>query len=185
MVNLFATTTLIFAAEEEASGTDLLLPVAEELIAGILAFGIVFFFVWKFAIPALNELLAGRQAAVKGEMEAAEAAKLEAESLLTDYREQLANARSEANRIVEEARQAGESVRAEIVSKAEAEAETIKTRARDEVAGERQRASDEIRREVASLSLDVAEKVVGQSLDRGAQQSLVDQYIDELGGVSR
>ena len=183
MVNLFASAPLILAAEEEASGIDLLLPVTEELIAGILAFGIVFFFIWKFAVPALNEMLANRQAAIKGEMEAAEAAKLEAESLLNDYREQLANARTEANRIVEEARQAGEAVRADVVAKAEQEAEAIKSRARDEVAGERQRASDEIRREVASLSLDVAEKVVGQSLDRSAQQGLVDRYIDELGGV--
>jgi F-type H+-transporting ATPase subunit b len=185
MVNLFATAPLILAAEEDASGTDLLLPVAEELIAGIIAFSIVFFFVWRFAVPALNEMLANRQAAVKGELEAAEAAKVEAESLLTDYRQQLDNARTEANRIVEEARQAGEAVRADIVAKAEQEAEAIKTRARDEVAGERQRASDEIRREVASLSLDVAEKVMGESLDRGAQQGLVDRYIDELGGVNR
>lgn len=179
----FSTTTVLLAAAEEASGTDLLLPDIKELIAGVIAFAIIFFFVWKYAVPALNELLANRQAAVKGELEAAEAAKAEAQSLLTDYKEQLANARSEANRIVEEARQAGESARADIVAKAEQEADLIKTRAREEAAGERQRAADEIRREVASLSLDVAEKVVGQSLDRTTQQSLVERYIDELGGV--
>ena len=51
IVNLFA------EAEESSSGLDLLLPATSELIAGIFAFGIVFFFVWKWALPALSETL--------------------------------------------------------------------------------------------------------------------------------
>ena len=76
----------------EESGAALLLPAAEELIAGIIAFSIVFFFVWKWGIPVLNTALEARQQAINSQLEAAEAAKVEAESLLADYERQVANA---------------------------------------------------------------------------------------------
>jgi F-type H+-transporting ATPase subunit b len=184
MLHTFAP-TLILATEaaEEEGGEALLFPETSELIAGVIAFGIIFFFVWKWVLPTLKTTLENRQAAIRSDLEAAEAAKVEAESLRDDYRNQLAAARDEANQIVENSRQAGESVKADIVARAEDEAETIKERAQDELASERDRASAAIRREVVSLSLDVAEKVVGESLDRDAQQALVDRYIDDLGGV--
>lgn len=176
---------LILAAEEsgDSGGLDLLLPAAEELIAGIIAFSIVFFFVWKWAIPAFNATLAARQAEIDAEVESAEKAKLEAESLLSDYREQLAGARAEADQIVAEARDAGEAVKADIVSRAQAEADQIKARANDEITAERERVSGDIRRQVADLSINVAERVVGDSIDVERQRQLVDRYIDDLGGV--
>jgi len=74
-------------------------------------------------------------------------------------------------------------VKADIVARAETEAEQITTRAHDEIEGERERVAGELRREVADLSINVAEKVVGTSLDDDRQRELVDRYIDELGGV--
>ena len=185
MMNALAQSLLLAAEEgaEESSGVDLLLPAAEELIAGIIAFAIVFFFVWKFAVPAVNSILEARQQAIRDNLDAAESAKQEAESLLQDYKDQLANAKQEANRIVDDARQSGEAVKGDIVSRAEGEADQIKDRARDEIASERERVSADLQRQVADLSLDVAEKVVTGSLDRESQRALVDQYIDELGGV--
>lgn len=176
---------LILAVEEseESGGLDLLLPAAEELIAGIIAFSIVFFFIWKWAIPAYNATLEARQAEIDAEVESAEKAKLEAESLLTDYREQMAGAKAEADQIVADAREAGEVVKSDIVARAEAEADQIRARAQDEIAAERDRVSGDIRRQVADLSIDVAERVVGDSIDADRQRELVDRYIDDLGGV--
>jgi F-type H+-transporting ATPase subunit b len=170
-------------AEEESSGIQLLLPHPDELIAGLIAFVIVFFFVWKWAVPSLNKTLEARQAKIRGEYEAAEAAKVEAESLLTDYQAQLSGAKDEAAGIVDEARTAGDQVKADIVARAETEADQIKERADGEIAGERERVSRELRRQVADLSIVVAEKVVGDSLDDERQRELVDRYIDDLGGV--
>ena len=169
--------------EEEAEGIQLLLPHPDELIAGIIAFVIVFFFVWKWAVPALNKTLEARQAAIRADYEAAEASKVEAQSLLDDYQEQLAGANDEAAGIVDEARTAGDQVKADIVARAEVEAEQIKERAHGEIDGERERVSGELRRQVADLSIGVAEKVVGDSLDDERQRELVDRYIDDLGGV--
>ncbi len=176
---------IVMAAEEgeEPEGIDLLIPEIPELVAGIVAFAIVFFFVWRYALPALNRTLEARQAAIAGQIAEAEQSKSEAQSLLDDYRQQLADARSEANRIIEEARSQGEQVKADIVAKAEAEADELRRRAREEAAAERSRAEAELRREVATLSLDVAEKVVAGGIDRSAQQALVDRYIDELSGL--
>ncbi len=184
---MFASALPVFLAAsegaEESSGIDLLLPATSELVAGILAFVIIYIMAWKWVFPQITKTLENRQAAIKADYEAAEAAKVEAESLKNDYQAQLAQARDEASRIVEEARQAGESVRADVVARAETEATAIKERATADMSGERDRVAAGLKREVADLSLDVAEKVLGTSLDRGAQQALVNQYIDELGGL--
>ena len=97
-----------------------------------------------------------------------------------DLREQLAGARGEATRIIEEARQAADAVRAETVNRAQQEAEDIVSRARSEAAAESGRALEAARLEVANLSIDLAEKVVEQSLDREAQLGLVESYLTEL-----
>ncbi len=169
---------------EESGGVGLLLPASEELIAGIIAFAIVFFFVWKWAIPALNTTLEARQQAINAQLQAAEAAKQEAESLLADYEKQRADSKAEAARLSEEARDAADAVKSGIIERAETEAEQIKERAQDEIVAERERVAGELRRQVADLSIDVAERVTGLALDEDSQRELVDRYIDELGGLS-
>jgi F-type H+-transporting ATPase subunit b len=170
--NVILATEATTTSGEESGGIDLLLPAPEELIAGILAFGIIFLVVWKFALPAFKTTLEDRQFAIRSELEAAEKTKVEAGSLLTDYRAQIADARDD-----------GEAAKADIIARAEAEAEAIKARAHDEVASERERVADDLRRQVADLSLSVAEKVVAVNIDASSQRELVDRYIDELGGV--
>ena len=167
-------------AEETSGGLDLVLPETSELIAGIIAFAIVFFFAWRWAMPAINRTLEQRQAAITGQIENAEKAKMEAESLLADYRGQLAEARAEGNKIIEEARQAAEQMRADIIAKAEADAEQIRERARDEAAGEMARALAEARSQVGDISVDLAGKIVGESLDQKTHQALIDRYLADL-----
>jgi F-type H+-transporting ATPase subunit b len=178
-------TAALLAQEEEApaEGIDLLLPESSELIAGIIAFSIIFFVVWKFALPTLRRTLEARQQAITGRLQAAEETKLEAQSLLTDYQQQVAGAREESGAIIDDARRTAEALRADIVAKAEAEAEEIRAKARRDAAAEIGRAQSALRSEVASLSMDVAERVIGSSLDRESQAALVDAYIDDLQGV--
>jgi F-type H+-transporting ATPase subunit b len=188
MLSLMTQAILLFeeatpAAEEETGGVALLLPDKNEAIAGIIAFAIVFFFIWKWAVPALNKTLEARQQAIRSELQTAEDAKVEAESLLSDYQDQLSGAKTEATKIVDDARVSGEQVKADVVARAETEADQIKERAHGEIVGERERVAGELRRQVADLSIDVAEKVVGSSLDAERQRDLVDRYIDDLGGV--
>ena len=130
--------------------------------------------------PAINRSLENRQQAIGGQLKEAEATKLEAKSLLDDYRAQMADAKAEAGRIVEEARAQAESVRSDLVAKAEAEASQIVGKAREDAANEKARAMQEARQEVADLSIDLAERVVGENLDRAAQQGLIERYLADL-----
>lgn len=180
---MMAAPPLVLAAEEgteDSGGLGLLLPETSELIAGIVAFAIIFYFIWRWVVPTLSATLARRQEAERSRLEAAENSRQDAEQLASQYREQLAGARGEAARIVEEARQAADAVRAETVNRAQQEAEDIVSRARGEAAAESGRALEAARLEVANLSIDLAEKVVEQSLDREAQLGLVDSYLAEL-----
>ncbi|MGD2102429.1 MAG: F0F1 ATP synthase subunit B [Acidimicrobiia bacterium] len=176
------TAMAVLAAEEGEGGssTDLVLPETSELIAGIIAFAIVFFFVWRWAMPTIRETLERRRQAITGQIEEAEKAKAEAESLLADYRAQLAEAKAEGNRVVEEARQSADQLRADILAKAEQEAEGIRAKARDEASSEVSRALADAKAQVGDISVELAGKIVGESLDADAHQALIDRYLADL-----
>lgn len=169
------------AAEETNDAADLY-PHAEELIVGAIAFAILFFFMWKWVLPRINTLLEERREKIQGELEQAEATRSEADSLLADYRSQLANAREEANRIIEEARSTADQVRADLQSKAEQEAQATVARAQEEIRAERDRVFQELRGQVGDIAVELAGRVVGQSLDKQAHARLIDEYIDEVAG---
>jgi F-type H+-transporting ATPase subunit b len=171
---------LILATEEESSGLSLVLPEPAELVAGILAFAIVFFFVWKRALPTINKTLEARQEAITGQLTHAEETKKEAESLLADYKAQLAEAKAEGNRLIEEARLAGEQLKSDIVGKAEEQAAQTLAKARDEAQAEKARAMNEARREVGEISVELAERIVGGSIDEKMQKDLIERYLSEL-----
>lgn len=183
MLNLLAQVVYLAAEEAPPEGIDLVLPEIEELIAGIIAFSIVFVLIWWKVRPAIAETLAARQEAITGQLTEAETSKREAASLLDDYKKQLAQAKDEANTIVEDARQAADVLRTDLVGKAEAEAETIRGKARSDAGAEMERAAAQVKDQVATLSLELAQKVVAGSVDESAQRQLVERYIDDLGSL--
>ncbi len=178
----FAQILLIAAeeGEESSGGAELLIPEINELIAGIIAFAIVFFFVWRYAVPAINRLLEQRQAAIAGQIAEAERAKTEAESLLADYKAQLAAAKADGNKVIEEARGDAEQMRADIIARAEADAAQLLAKAREEAGAEKARALADARSQVGELSVDLAGKIVGESLDADAHKNLIDRYLADL-----
>ena len=172
-------------AEESSSGVKLILPDIDELIAGIVAFLIVFGFIWFKGRHWISRMLTARQEAVTSQLREAEAAKVEAETLLAERRKEVAGARDEANRIVEESRRSAEAIKADILAKAKTESDEAARRAREGIEADRERATEQVRDLVAVLSLELAQKVVAGSVDADAQQALVNRYIDELEGMPR
>jgi F-type H+-transporting ATPase subunit b len=169
----------VLAAEQVSDKKDLY-PKLSELILGALAFGIVFVFIAKWVLPRINQTLEARRAKIQGDLEKAEQDRREAEKELSDYRQQLAGARDEANRIIEEARQTAESMRKDLAAKATQEYEQILGRAQEEIRAERDRVFQELKAQVGDLSLALATRVIGDTLDRDRQRRLVEQYIEEL-----
>jgi F-type H+-transporting ATPase subunit b len=169
--------------QEEAEEHNPILPEADELIFGTLAFLLVFLVLARYAFPRLNQGLRDRREKIRGDLERAESAKQEADAVLARYEERLQDARSEAGRIIDEARKTAESLRRDLLAKAEDESSQIVARAQEEIRAERDRAFQELRAQVGALSVDLASRVVGESLDRDRQLRLVDEYIDEVAGM--
>jgi F-type H+-transporting ATPase subunit b len=175
---------LLLAQESgEHSGTDLVLPAIPELIWGAVSFVIVAFVLSRIAFPRLRKSVEQREQAIRQKQEEAEQARRDAQREKEEYEKQRAEARSEANRIIEEARGSAEQVRKETITKAEKEAAAIVERSREQIDTERQRAMQELQGTVATLSIQLAEKVVGRSLDGSSQRELVDAYIKEVSGM--
>jgi F-type H+-transporting ATPase subunit b len=173
-------TKLALLAEAAVSDKKDLYPHATELIFGAVAFAIIYFFMWKWVLPRMNTLLEERREKIQGEMERAEATRGDADELLADYKAQLASARDEANRIIEEARQTADQLRADLQSRAEQESHSIVARAQEEIRAERDRVFQELRAQVGEIAVELAGKVVGEALDTSAHTRLIDEYIDQV-----
>jgi F-type H+-transporting ATPase subunit b len=158
-----------------------LVPEANEIIWGGAAFAVLLFAMWKWGLPAVRNMMHNREERIRSDLERAEGAKAESEEVLAQYQAQLADARAEAGRIIEEARQAADQVRRELIAKSEDEAAEVRARADADIALQRERALAELRTDVASMSIDLAERIVGRNLDRTTQMQLVDSFIDEVG----
>ncbi len=181
-MNVLAITTLLAVQQEGdgGGGITVILPALAELFWGAVAFAVFYWVMQRFAFPRINEMLENRSAAIQGKLEESEERLQEAERIRAEYREQLADAKNEANRIIEEAKATAESLRRDIVAKAESEAESIVQRAQAEVVAERERAVQQLRAEVGRLSVQLAGKIVEKELDEQAHRTLVDRYISRL-----
>ena len=162
-----------------------LIPNLTELIVGLVTFGIIFFALWKVLLPRLNQTLAERTDKIEGGLQRAEEAQAEANATLAKYREQLAEARHEAARLREEAREQGAQIIAEMRDQAQAEACRLVDAAHTQIEADRQQAIQSLRTEVGGLAVDLASRIVGESLaDTARQGRMVDRFLEELEQVS-
>jgi F-type H+-transporting ATPase subunit b len=168
-------------AQEAPPERNPILPAANELIWGAIAFLILLLLMYRTVFPQVNKLYKDRRANIEGRLEEAEKQRDEAEQLLQKYRERLAAAEDETQRILEDARATADRIRKELLAKADADAEQRLQRATETIRAERDQAIRQLRGEVGTLAVELATKVVGDSLDRDRQLRLVDQYIDQLG----
>lgn len=158
-----------------------ILPEINEIIWGAVGFFIVFGAIAKFGYPAMKKGMDARTERIQGDLDAAEAQRTEAGTVLAEYQAQLADARTESARIIEEARQSADEVKANLVAKAEADVAEMRTRAAADVEAAKAQAMTDLRSEVATLAIGAAEQVVGRNLDQETNTALVEAYIDQVG----
>ncbi|MDQ1531836.1 MAG: F-type H+-transporting ATPase subunit b [Microbacteriaceae bacterium] len=164
-----------------AAEGNLLIPSAPDLLWGTVAFLVILaLFTWR-VLPRLNALLDERSQAIEGRIDEAKHAREEAERVLERYQAQLAEARTEAGRIREQAREDGKRIIAELREQAQDEAARVTAQAQAQIEGERARAVQSLRAEVGSLAIDLASGVIGQHLadDKNAS-ALVDRFLADL-----
>ena len=171
----------ILAQEAHEEEHNPIIPALHELIFGTIAFLLLLLLLWRFGVfKKIREALEERRQKIEGNIEQAERTRQEAEALLAQYRQQLEESRDEAQKIIREARESGDQLRKDLQARAQEEANRIVESAKAEIQAERQRAASELRQEVGQLAVQVAERVVGGSLDGDRQLQLVDRYIEEL-----
>src|SRR4051794_30856219 len=171
-------TVTYFAAEAQPNP---IIPLWQELVLGTIAFAIVCYVLMKFVFPRMEQTFQARVEAIEGGIKRAEEAQAEANKLLEQYRAQLAEARTEAARIRDEARADAEGIRQDVLAKAREESDRIITAGRDQLAAQRESIVRDLRSEVGSLAVDLAGRIVGESLaDEARARGTVDRFISEL-----
>ena len=145
-----------------------LLPHLSELIVGTIAFVLLFLFLRAKVFPVFERTFAERRDAIEGGMERAQAAEEEAKETLAQYREQLADARHEAARLREDAREQGAAIIAEMREQAQAEGRRLTEQAHHQIEADRVQALNQLRTQVGSLATDLAGRIVGDNYRRPA-----------------
>lgn len=163
---------------------ELIIPTTVEMAVNVVAFIVLFIVMAKFAFPPITKMLDERANKIRESLEKAEDTKVEAERLLEEYKVQMAEARAEAAKVIEQGRKVAESMKVEIVAKAKEEAEAEKAKALEAIKAEKNAAMAELRGEVADLSVAVAGKIIGSSLSQADHEALIDKYLAEVGSLN-
>jgi F-type H+-transporting ATPase subunit b len=172
---------VIVAAATGTAAENPLIPGIPDIIWSAVCFIVLLLFFWFKVLPAVQRTLDARAEAIEGGIKKAEIAQAEAAAALEKYNEQLAEARAEAARIRDHARQDGIKILNELKEQASAEAARITANASVQIEAERQAALVSLRAEVGSLAIDLAAGVIGQTLtDDEKAASLVDQFLADL-----
>jgi F-type H+-transporting ATPase subunit b len=158
-----------------------LLPALPEIIAALVFVGILTYVIAKAVVPRFEATFAERTAAIQGGIEKAEKAQEAAQAALQQYSDQLAEARTEAARIREDAKTQGSQILAEMREQAQAESARIKASAQAQLEAERAQVLTQLRTEIGGLATTLAGRIVGESLeDDERARRTVDRFLADL-----
>jgi F-type H+-transporting ATPase subunit b len=156
-------------------------PALGTLIWSVVIFGLFFLILAKFAWKPILSAVKARDEMIKGSLESAEKAREEMLKLQSDNESILRKAREERETILKDARDVRDKLITEAKSKATEEAEKLIEKARTGINSEKRKALSEIHEQVATLSVEIASKLLGEKLKQtGEQEKLIDNYLKEI-----
>jgi F-type H+-transporting ATPase subunit b len=166
--------------ETNLAASNFLIPNATFFVE-LIAFILILVILARYVLPPVNKALADRQAKIRSEFDELETAKANAQAAEEKYRSELVEARHEAARIREEAREQGAQIVVEMREQAQAEAGRITSAAHAQIEVERQQVLAQLRSEVGALATDLAGRIVGESLeDEARKRRTVERFLSEL-----
>ena len=179
--------TAAWATEHTAPGAGEQIPPTDWglQIWTLLSFLILLALLAKFAFKPIGAALDRRGQMIKASLDEAEKSRADAKKLMEEYQKQIAEARAEAGKIIEEARQLGEKVRKDVVDKASVEASAAVTRAQEEIERQKEKGIQEMKDTVASLSVQIASRVIEKEVNAATHQQLVENLIKDLSKVRK
>lgn len=147
----------------------------------LIIFGIVLFILKKFAWKPILNALKEREESIASALNKADEAKKEVADLKAGNEKIIAEARREKEAILKEAKELKDKIVAEAKDKAIAEAQKTIEQARQQIEAEKTAAISDMKKQMASLSIEIAEKVIRQELSNKAEQEkMVDGLIDDI-----
>jgi F-type H+-transporting ATPase subunit b len=147
----------------------------------LFAFALMFYILAKYVVPPINKAMTDRQNAIRKQFADLDKARADANAAEAEFKAQIADARHEAARIREEAREQGAQIISEMRSQGEAEKARIIDNGHAQVAAERQQAVASLRAEVGTLATTLAGRIVGESLEDDERSTrVVDRFLADL-----
>lgn len=172
-------------AEESSNKAEILIPKMAEFIPALIAFLIIWVVLAKFAWPQILSMMDERGKRIQESLDEAETTKKKAIASRREYDELVTDARRKSADIVLEARKDAEAERARIIEAAHKEAEDIIAKAHANAEDERNAIYAAAAASIADLSVSVASKIVGETLDQdGEQRRIIERYVKEAGSLN-
>lgn len=147
----------------------------------LIAFGILYWLLKRYAFGPLFSIMEKRRELVKEQLDSAESSRKEAQRQVEEQKQALAQARKEAYDIIEQAKATSSKQAEEIVHAAKSEATRLKDEAVKDIESEKNKAIAALRSEVSGMSVKIASKIIEKQIDEKSQEQLVDQYLKEVG----
>jgi F-type H+-transporting ATPase subunit b len=145
------------------------------------AFALLFYLLARYVIPPINRAMTNRQEAIRTQFAELDQAKADARAAEERYKAQTADARKQAGKIREEAREQGDQIVAEAREQAQVEAKRIVDHGHAQLEAERKQALHSLRAEVGTLATDLASRIVGESLEDDQRANrVVDRFLADL-----
>jgi F-type H+-transporting ATPase subunit b len=152
-------------------------------IWAVINFLVILALLYKFAYHPVMNFMDNRSKEIADNISEAERGRTEAESLLREYKEQIAGARQEAQEIIAKAAKAGEEERSAILAQSRNEATALLERARQEIRREKDEALLDLRREVSALAVMAAERILSRNINEEDNKRIVDDFLNEVGEI--
>jgi len=150
------------------------------LIAQILNFLVLVFVLAKFVYKPILGIMEERKNKIASDLETAEKAKNDAEAVKAEYAAKLADARQEAQAIIENARKTAQAAHDKIMADTKVEQEQYVAAQKEIIATEKKKAMDDVRAQVISLSMIAAGKIVEQKLNSEEDKQMAGKIVDSI-----
>ena len=162
-----------------ASNSNFLVPDGT-FVAEFIAFLIIVGIIAKYVLPPLNRAMEARQEQIRTSLEAADAARAEADETRAQRQTILDEARQRAREVLAQANTSAERVAAQAEERGQQEYDRLLRAAEAEIALARQRAVDEVSAQLGALVMSVARQVIGREIDAGSHRALIDEAVAAL-----
>jgi F-type H+-transporting ATPase subunit b len=150
------------------------------LLAQVASFLVALFILWRFFWGPLTQMIEKRGRDIGRDIETAKSGREEVEQMKRQYQAELCDIEARAKKILDAATADGHVARDDILKAAQEQAKVFLDNAKAEIAVERDLAMTQMRKETVDLAVMIAEKLLKQSVDQGARERMLNEFIDGL-----